>query len=93
MQDGAPKTIAYPNPFRPREHSAVTIDNITEKSSVYILDSFGKRVRFFKGNDLKGGAAIWDGKNEGGKAVAPGVYHYIAAEGKSVVKGKIIVER
>jgi hypothetical protein len=93
MQDGAPKTIAYPNPFRPREHSSVTIDYITEKSSVYILDSFGKRVRFFKGSELKGGAAVWDGKNESGKTVAPGVYHYIAADGKKVAKGKIIVER
>jgi hypothetical protein len=93
MQDGAPKTIAYPNPFRPKEHSSVTIDYITEKSSVYILDSFGKRVRFFKGSELKGGAAVWDGKNESGKTVAPGVYHYIAADGKKVAKGKIIVER
>jgi predicted dehydrogenase len=93
MQDGAPKTIAYPNPFRPREHNAVTIDYITEKSSVYILDSSGKRVRFFKGSELKGGAAIWDGKNENGKTVAPGLYHYIAADGKKVAKGKIIVER
>jgi flagellar hook assembly protein FlgD len=93
MQDGAKKTIAYPNPFRPREHSSVTIDYITEKSSVYIFDSFGKRVRLFKGSELKGGAAVWDGKNESGKTVAPGVYHYIASDGKKVAKGKIIVER
>jgi hypothetical protein len=93
MQDGAPKTIAYPNPFRPGQHNTVTIDYITEKSSVYIIDSFGKRVRFFKGSELKGGAAIWDGKNESGKIVAPGVYHYIASDGKNVAKGKILVDR
>jgi predicted dehydrogenase len=93
MQSGAPKTIAYPNPFRPSQHNTVTIDNVTEKSSVYILDSFGKRVKFFGKGELKGGAAIWDGKNENGRTVAPGVYHYIAADGKKIAKGKIIIER
>jgi len=93
MQSGSPPTIAYPNPFRPKEYSAVTISNISEKSSVYILDSFGKRVRLFKGGDLKGGAVRWDGTNERGHLVAPGLYHYVAADGKNTVKGKIIVER
>jgi hypothetical protein len=93
MQSGAPKVIAYPNPFRPNLHSHVTIDFVNEKSSVYILDSSGKRVRIFKGNDLRGGRAVWDGKNESGKLVAPGLYHYVAADGKNTTKGKIIIER
>ncbi|MDR1812678.1 MAG: hypothetical protein LBQ87_07615 [Candidatus Fibromonas sp.] len=93
MQDGSPKTIAYPNPFRPALHGAVKIDYISEKSSVYIFDSSGKRVRLFSGNDLRGGAVVWDGTNEGGKPVAPGLYHYLATTGKKAVKGKIIVER
>lgn len=93
MQSGAPKTIVYPNPFRPSLHNTLTIDYISEKSSVYILDSFGKRVRFFSGSDLKGGAVRWDGTNESGRLVAPGLYHYIAADGKKTVKGKILVER
>jgi len=93
MQNGSPKTIAYPNPFRPSLHGTVKIDYISENSSVYIFDSSGKRVRFFSGNDLRGGAVVWDGTNESGKLVAPGLYHYIAATGKKTVKGKIIVER
>jgi hypothetical protein len=93
MKDNAPKTIAYPNPFRPELHSFVRIDYINEKSSVYILDSSGKRVCFFSGSSLKGGAVLWDGKNEYGKLVAPGLYHYIATDGKNTVKGKILVER
>lgn len=93
MQDGARKPIAYPNPFRPGTHDKVRIDFVNEKSSVYILDSSGKRVRLFKGTDLIGGAAIWDGKNESGKLVAPGLYYYIAADGKNTAKGKILVER
>ncbi|MDR2731704.1 MAG: hypothetical protein LBB36_00625 [Fibromonadaceae bacterium] len=93
MQGDAPKPIAYPNPFRPGLHQSVKIDYISEKSSVYILDSSGKRVRFFSGKDLRGGTVIWDGKNENGKPVAPGLYHYLAADGKKTAKGKILVER
>jgi len=93
MQGGSPKPIAYPNPFRPGMHSSLTIDFINEKSSVYILDSSGKRVKLFKGNVLRGGRVIWDGKNESGKFVAPGLYYYVAADGKNTAKGKIIIER
>ncbi|MDR3002228.1 MAG: hypothetical protein LBU89_13320 [Fibromonadaceae bacterium] len=93
MQKDAPKPIAYPNPFRPGFHRHVTIDYINEKSSVYILDSSGKRVRLFRGQSLQGGAVTWDGRNENGKLVAPGVYHYVASDGKNTAKGKIILER
>jgi len=93
MQNGAPKPIAYPNPFRPELHNVVKIDYISENSSVYIFDSSGKRVRFFKGSDLQGGMVIWDGRNESGKLVAPGLYHYLASDKKNVAKGKILVER
>ncbi|MCL1957497.1 MAG: hypothetical protein FWF63_09260 [Fibromonadales bacterium] len=93
MQDDAPKSIAYPNPFRPKLHSAVTIDYISDKSVLYIFDSSGKRVRFFNSDELRGGAVAWDGKNEEGKLVAPGIYHYMAKDGKKTAKGKIMVER
>jgi hypothetical protein len=93
MQGGAPKPIAYPNPFRPELHSFMKIDYISENSSIYILDSSGKRVRFFSGSDLLGGVAVWDGKNESGKLVAPGLYYYMASDKKNIAKGKIIVER
>jgi len=93
MQGDAQKPIAYPNPFRPKEHGSVRIDYVSEKSSLYILDSSGKRVMLFKGTDLRGGAVVWDGKNENGKLVAPGLYYYVAADGKNTAKGKILVER
>jgi len=93
MQSDAPKPIAYPNPFRPKMHSAVTIDYISEKSVVYIFDSSGRRVRFFNPDELRGGAVAWDGKNEDGKLVAPGLYHYMVKDGKKTAKGKIMVER
>jgi len=93
MQSDAPKPIAYPNPFRPEFHSVLKIDYISESSSLYILDSSGKRVRFFKGSELQGGMAIWDGRNESGKLVAPGIYYYVASDKKNVAKGKILVER
>jgi len=93
MQSGAPKPIAYPNPFRPELHKILKIDYISESSSLYILDSSGKRVRFFKGSDLQGGMAIWDGRNESGKLVAPGLYYYVASDKKNVAKGKILLER
>jgi len=93
MQSGAPKPIAYPNPFRPELHSVVKIDYLSENAVLYIFDSSGKRVRYFKGSDLQGGMAIWDGKNESGKPVAPGLYHFMAADKKNIARGKILVER
>ena len=93
MQSDAPKPIAYPNPFRPEQHKVLKIDYISENSSLYILDSSGKRVRVFKGSDLQGGMAIWDGRSESGKLVAPGLYYYVASDKKNVAKGKILVER
>jgi hypothetical protein len=93
MQSGSPKPIAYPNPFRPELHNVMKIDYINENSSLYIFDSSGKRVRFFKGNNLLGGMAIWDGRNESGNLVAPGLYYYVASDKKNVAKGKILVER
>jgi len=93
MQGDAPKPIAYPNPFRPKIHNAVTIDYISDKSIVYIFDSSGRRVRFFNTEELRGGAVAWDGKNEDGKLVAPGLYHYMVKDGKKTAKGKIMVER
>jgi hypothetical protein len=93
MQGDAPKPIAYPNPFRPKLHNAVTIDYISEKSAVYIFDSSGRRVRFFSANELRGGAVAWDGKNESGKSVVPGLYHYMIKDGKKTAKGKIMVEK
>jgi hypothetical protein len=93
MQSGSPKPIAYPNPFRPELHNSMKIDYINENSSLYILDSSGKKVRFFSGKDLQGGRAVWDGKNESGKLVAPGLYYYVASDKKNVAKGKIMVER
>jgi len=93
MQSDAPKPIAYPNPFRPELHGVVKIDYLSENASLYIFDSSGKRVRFFKGGDLQGGMAIWDGRNESGKLVAPGLYHFMAADKKNIARGKILVER
>jgi len=93
MQGDAPKPIAYPNPFRPKQHSAVTIDYISQNSIVYIFDSSGKRVKFFSTDELRGGAVAWDGKNENGKLVAPGLYHYMVKDGKKTAQGKIMVER
>jgi hypothetical protein len=93
MQSDAPKPIAYPNPFRPKLHNAVTIDYISEKSVLYIFDSSGKRVKFFNSTELRGGAVAWDGKNEEGKLVAPGLYHYMVKDKNKTAKGKIMVER
>jgi hypothetical protein len=93
MQNDAPKPIAYPNPFRPKLHNAVTIDYISENSVVYIFDSSGKRVRFFNADELRGGALAWDGKNEDGRQVAPGLYHYMVKDKNKTAKGKIMVER
>ncbi len=84
---------AYPNPFRPKIHAHVTIDNIAENSTVSIFNRGGSLVQFFEGKDVLGGRVEWDGIGRNGKVVTPGVYYYVVKNSSEIKKGKIIVIR
>jgi flagellar hook assembly protein FlgD len=42
---------------------------------------------------LAGNQAQWDGNNESGRPVSPGVYLYSVTAGSTVERGKIVVAR
>jgi hypothetical protein len=82
----------YPNPFRP-QHRFVIFDNLPRNSTLRLHNAAGAVVRIFRPRNLLGNQAQWDGTNEDGKPVAPGVYLYSITAGSSVERGKIIVAR
>ena len=90
-EKGDSPVVAYPNPFRPRSHGIMTIDNVTESSRVDIYNRGASLVRSFSGDDVLGGKVEWDGLSGNGDLVAPGVYYYVVRDGSKKAKGKIIV--
>lgn len=87
----APPVMVYPNPYRPDKHAKVVFDYLSEKSRLKIMDAKGSLVREFSGQQILGGRAEWDGKNRKGQRVAPGLYHWIAADGTRSEHGRIMV--
>jgi hypothetical protein len=82
----------YPNPFRP-QHAFVIFDKLPAGSTLRIHEPSGRVVRTFHSRDLRGNQAQWDGKNENGRAVMPGVYLFSVTSGSAVQRGKVIVAR
>jgi len=93
QQKGAQPVVAYPNPFRPKIHSHVIFDHLSEGATLRVYDQAGNIVRNFSGNALAGGQLIWDGKNEQGSLVAPGLYHWLASFGSHSQNGRLLVIR
>jgi hypothetical protein len=84
----------YPNPFNP----VTTIDySIPGKTNVdlTIYDVSGRKVRtLVRGKHLPGGySAIWDGRNDGGRPVATGVYFYRLTTGRDSSVRKMVILR
>lgn len=69
--------IAYPVPFNPKKHTAVTIENqIAPLTSAYninveIFDINGDSVRTLSG---VGPQLVWNGRDSSGRYVKPGLY-------------------
>ncbi|MDD5687550.1 MAG: fibronectin type III domain-containing protein [Elusimicrobia bacterium] len=83
----------YPSPFNPMKHAqGMTIDNLTAGAVVKIYTLVGELARELVETGERG-SIVWDGKNEGGKTVASGVYVlYIKGTGETK-KIKIGVEK
>ncbi len=92
MTDSALAPVkVYPNPFMPKSMSVVVFDNISEDAVVSIYNAGGHLVRSFRGDALLGGRCEWDGKDDSGRWVAPGVYHYLVKKGKTKEMGKLLI--
>ncbi|MCX6237565.1 MAG: hypothetical protein NTY07_08425 [Bacteroidia bacterium] len=71
------RLYAWPNPVRETFHGNITIDGLTNESTLKITDVAGNLV--YKTISY-GGRAIWDGKNRNGERVNTGVYLIFCAD-------------
>ena len=81
----------YPDPFS----SSTAIDyRLTQQSniSIAIYDVLGQKIREFKAGLQTAGAhgIIWDGTNQFGMRVSPGVYFYAVTAGKQTRAKKML---
>ena len=68
-------------------------EKLPVNSTLRIHNAAGDVVRIFRPRDLMGNEAHWDGRNQDGRPVSPGVYLYSIAAGSRTIRGKIIVAR
>lgn len=71
---------AYPVPWKPGSGGAfdgpgIVFDRLPTEGSVVILSGSGEKVGGFSFYGANAGRAVWDGRNEGGRRVASGVYY------------------
>ncbi len=66
-----------PNPFNPQTSIRFYLPDRV-KTSVYIYDQAGHRVRTLVNNEALSGdvSLVWNGTNDSGRSVASGVYYY-----------------
>ncbi len=83
----------YPNPFVSGAGARVTFEGLPPGAQVRLFAADGRLVRTLE-SDL-GGAVVWDGRNDGGSAVASGVYYYTLGLGgaEAGARGKLAVIR
>ena len=81
----------HPNPFNPVTRIDYTVD---EAGTVHlaIYDISGKLVRTLVNRRMRSGthSEEWDGRNNGGRAVASGIYFYRLTAGKKSLARKAV---
>jgi hypothetical protein len=82
-----------PNPFKPRTVIRFTLPNVAPYA-LSIFSATGERIRRLEGVAGVGGMSIvWDGSDENGARVAPGVYFYrLEAEGRSDTRRMVLLK-
>jgi ligand-binding sensor domain-containing protein len=65
----------YPNPFLYEKHSSISIENLTEITTIRILGVDGTLIRTIEN---RGGRALWDGRDSQGRELGSGVYIVVA---------------
>jgi uncharacterized repeat protein (TIGR01451 family) len=84
--------LVYPDPFDPKSAVRGTLKfaNAPPGAKVRIYTTRGLRV--WEGGPSSGFMIEWNGRNEGGRLVAPGLYLWVAEQGKWKRRGTIVVE-
>jgi len=93
--EAGPVTL-WPNPFAPADGEALFI-TVPERPGpvrvvVSVFDTNGRRLRDIGQTSSLPFVFVWDGKNEGGRVVTPGIY-VLACEFRSLDSGARNVER
>jgi hypothetical protein len=81
----------YPNPFD--DHAVIVIGDAAHGDvEVNVFDLLGREIRTLRVlPDASGEArAFWDGRDETGRAVPSGTYHFLVTTREGVVKGRVV---
>lgn len=91
---GGLAVTAYPNPFNPRTTFTLTLPQAAEVS-VQVYDARGRLVRGLHRGPLDSGRhdITWDGNDDGGRAVAAGVYLYDVRAAADRRTGRVVLVR
>ena len=81
----------YPNPFRPRDWSSMTIDGLPASSGIKIYTLSGDKV--WEGTANAAGVLTWNAVNNSGVLVGSGIYLAAIESGAGKKVIKIAVER
>ncbi|RMI04697.1 MAG: T9SS C-terminal target domain-containing protein, partial [Calditrichaeota bacterium] len=81
-----------PNPFNPTTTIAFHLPHVS-RITLHVFDVTGRRVRTLVNGKLPAGAhrVVWDGTDDGGRAVAGGVYFYRLQAGDFVATRKMLL--
>jgi flagellar hook assembly protein FlgD len=71
----------YPNPFRNEMRVSFSMGHGADGTALIIYDAAGRIVR-----TIEQGSLVWDGRDDAGKTVAPGVYFFADAYGNGLEK-------
>mgnify|MGYP006278023535 CR=1 FL=1 len=88
---------AYPNPFNPVKQAHTRIEFRGEPSHMYdmvIYNILGQHVAQFQNMQSSHGSHTiqWDGRNEQGAPINPGIYFYSVSNGSETFTKKLIVQ-
>lgn len=92
--DDLQQLVVYPNPFNPKEHLRLTIDNLAKNISLLIYTPSGHLVKQFGKSEISGRSVQWDGTDDRGQGVPSGIYLVLAiVEGGEKRMGKFALVR
>lgn len=92
---GGVESWAAPNPFAAGTRIGFTVPRLA-RATLAIFDVAGRRVRAFDLGERAAGtphAVTWDGRDERGRALAPGVYFYRLDAGGESARGGLAIIR
>ncbi|MBN1503561.1 MAG: hypothetical protein JW952_00690, partial [Candidatus Eisenbacteria bacterium] len=64
-----------------------------EPADVVVLDAGGRLVKRLAGGSAGDGAVVWNGRDEDGRRVAPGVYFVALRSARGEVSSKFVLLR